>query len=86
MATPTYQGVGQPVVDNGGFLSGLASWFGGSTPAYAGKGQPAASSGFGGGTPAYKSAPAPSSTDAIAQSIDPDSVAIVIPRGLIEQS
>lgn len=36
MATPNYQGPGQPIADNGnGWLGRLGSFFGGTTPAYA---------------------------------------------------
>ena len=78
MATPTYQGNGQPQADSG-FLSRFGSWFGGGgTPAYVGEGQPSSvSSGFlGSGTPAYKSAPSSG-----ARAIAPDArIAIVVPR------
>lgn len=62
MATPSYNGPGQPVADNGGsWLGRLGSFFGASTPMYAGAGQPvAASSGLlGSTTPIYTVAPAP---------------------------
>jgi hypothetical protein len=94
MATPTYKGPGQPAADNGGFLAGLGSWFGGSTPVYAGKGQPSGSGAYG-GAPSYKPAPAKSTaaSDAAAQGVtvidgEPlgsDSVALVIPRDLVER-
>jgi hypothetical protein len=93
MATPTYQGLGQPVADNGGWRSRLGSVFGGgATPVYAGVGQPMSSSGgyLGGGTPGYASAPAASPTvpdDPCVTTcpIDPaelaaGKIAIVIPR------
>ncbi len=91
MATPTYKGPGQPAADNGGFLAGLGSWFGGSTPAYAGKGQP--SSGSGGAAPAYKPAPAKPAASALApgvtvidgEPLGSDSIALVIPRDLVER-
>ena len=55
MATPTYQGAGQPIAGNGGGLLGrLGSLFGGETPAYSGDGQPSSSVGvLGRVTPAY---------------------------------
>ena len=91
MGTPTYKGAGQPVADNGGFLGGLGSWFGGSTPGYAGKGQPSSTSS--GSGPAYKAAPPKPATAAVdaaaprvtlidGQPLDADSIAIVIPREL----
>ncbi len=61
MTTPSYNGTGQPVADNGGsWLGRLVSVFGASTPTYAGAGQPAiASRGvFGSTTPIYAVAPA----------------------------
>lgn len=60
MPTPSYLGTGQPTADNGGGLFGrFGSFFGGSTPAYAGDGQPSSSgSMLGVSTPAY--APVPS--------------------------
>ena len=76
MATPIYNGSGQPQLDTG-FWSGLGGWLGGgATPAYVGEGQPSsASSGFlGSGTPAYKSAPSASQTGS--------RIAIVVPRDL----
>ncbi len=60
MATPAYNGSGQPLADNGsGWLGRLGSFFGnGGTPTYTGDGQPSSSGGFlGGATPAYASAP-----------------------------
>ncbi len=73
MATPNYQGPGQPAANSS---SWLGSWLGG-TPAYKGAGQPSStSSGFGGSAPAYKPAP-----DACGQR----PIAIVIPRDVIEQ-
>src|SRR5450631_146666 len=91
MATPAYQGTGQPLADSGsGWLGRFGSFFGsGGSPAYAGDGQPS-SGGVGGylgvGSPAYASAPAATqptidSTDSIgAQAptgfqIDPDALA-----------
>lgn len=60
MATPVYQGAGQPSADTGGGLFGrFGSFFGGSTPSYAGVGQPTTATGaLGGSGVAY--APAPS--------------------------
>lgn len=94
MSTPTYQGLGQPAVsDGGGLLGGL---LGTSTPAYGGDGQPssAASDGllgglFGSASPAYQPAPAPSSNSMEAPQPYPEldsdpfgsgAIAIVIPR------
>ena len=86
MATPNYQGQGQPTADSGGWLG---SWLGG-TPAYKGAGQPSSkSSAFGGASPAYRpvsttGAPAAmTSADACASGLQP--IAIVIPRDVIEQ-
>ena len=65
MTTPSYNGAGQPIADNGGsWLGRLGSVFGTSTPTYAGAGQPAiASRGvFGSTTPIYAAAPAAVST------------------------
>ena len=61
MATPAYQGAGQPSADAGGGLFGrFGSFFGGSTPSYAGAGQPAPATGaLGGAAVAYAPAPAP---------------------------
>jgi hypothetical protein len=88
MATPAYQGAGQPTAA-GGWLSGFTSWFGGPAPAYRGKDQAAqGSTGYlGGATPAYK--PAPASTDATAPSAtvtcrEPERITVLIPRELIE--
>ena len=77
MATPTYNGNAQPTA-NSGWLGGLGSWFGVAAPAYAGAGQPAASSSgyFSGTTPAYKQAP--TSQDAQA-----DRITLVVPRGQV---
>lgn len=59
MATPAYQGQGQPAADSGGGLFGrLGSIFAGSTPNYAGVAQ-AASTGSSGAVVAYAPAPAP---------------------------
>jgi hypothetical protein len=83
MATPTYNGSGQPTV-NSGWLGGLGSWFGVQAPAYAGAGQIAtASSGyFSGTTPAYKQAP---SSQNAAPSCTPDRITLVVPREVIPQ-
>ena len=89
MAMPIYKGPDQPVAA-GGWLSGLASWFGGSAPAYARTGQAAqGSTGYlGGATPAYKPAPAP--TDGTTPSAasgdcrEPERITVLIPRELIE--
>jgi len=61
MATPAYQGAGQPSADAGGGLFGrFGSFFGGSTPSYAGVGQPTPATGaLGGAAVAYAPAPAP---------------------------
>ena len=95
MATPTYQGPGQPLATNGsGLLGRLGSLFGGgATPRYLGDGQPSSSGGFfDGSTPAYLPAPdlepTPSqdpSTTCASCPIDPaaiaaGNIAIVIPR------
>ena len=60
-ATPSYQGSGQAIADNGGGLLGWLSGIfgGGGTPAYSGGGQPSSGAGgfLGGGTPAYQPAP-----------------------------
>ena len=84
MTTPTYQGSGQPRADNG-LWSGLGSWLGGSTPAYAGDGQPSpGTSGFlGSSTPAYKSAPSsiPFASALASGGFPPGPFAIVVPRG-----
>ena len=96
MATPIYKGSAQPNA-NGGWLTGLGSWFAGSAPAYAGRGQyaPASSGYFGGATPAYK--PAPSAVDGAVYAPDavaaeavtecpaePERITVLIPRELIE--
>ena len=59
MATPSYQGAGQPSADNGGsWLGRIASFFGGAAPTYSGDGQPSPSVGvLGRVTPAYMPAP-----------------------------
>ena len=91
MATPIYKGTGQPATA-GGWLSGLASWFGGPGPAYVGNGQAAqGSTGFlGGATPAYKLAPSftdgdPATSSATADACrEPERITVLIPRELID--
>ena len=82
MATPIYNGRGQPNPNCGGWLGSLL----GGTPTYGGVGQPAQkSSVVGGSQPAYK--PAPSADPSVAsQSVDAGCgpIAIVIPRQAIE--
>jgi hypothetical protein len=86
MATPIYKGTGQPAAA-GGWLSGLASWFGSPAPSYLGTGQAAqGSTGFlGGATPAYKPAPT-TDESAIAPSAasgdyrEPERITVLIPR------
>ena len=91
MATPIYKGTAQPAANNG-WLSGLGSWFGGSPPGYAGKGQVSqAGSGYlGGSAPACKQVTASTdggsssaaSTDAECQ--EPERITVLIPRELID--
>jgi hypothetical protein len=73
MATPNYQGPGQPAEK-------CSSWFGswlGGTPAYKGAGQPSSmSSGYGSSGPAYKPAP---------ETCGQRPITIVIPQDVIEQ-
>lgn len=61
MATPVYQGLGQPQASTAsGFLGRLGSFFGGAgTPQYLGSGQPSLGNGslLGSVTTAYKPAP-----------------------------
>lgn len=59
MATPPYLGTAQPIAKSDGLLGRLGSYFGsGSTPAYAGRGQPQARGGLlAVATPIYASAP-----------------------------
>ena len=91
MATPVYKGAAQPTA-NCGWLSGLGSWFGGSPPAYAGRGQATqAGSGYLGG-----SAPADQQVTALteggtstaagsdAECQEPERITVLIPRELIE--
>ena len=62
MATPAYQGPGQPPADvgGGGLFGRFGSLFGGITPSYAGVGQPTPVTGALGGTAvAYAPAPTP---------------------------
>lgn len=60
MPTPPYNGIGQPADIGGSWLGRLGSFFGASTPTYAGTGQPViASAGlFGNTTPIYAMGPA----------------------------
>ncbi len=87
MATPNYQGQGQPPADSGGWLG---SWLGG-TPAYKGVGQPSSkASAIGGSQPAYKPAPANAAPQGVMTTADldacgPGAIAIVIPREAVEQ-
>jgi hypothetical protein len=78
MATPTYNGNAQP--PNSGWLGGLGSWFGVSTPAYAGNGQPAAASSgyFSGTTPVYKRPLTQRRSGA-----EPDRITLVVPRDMV---
>lgn len=59
MTTPSYRGTAQPIAKSDGLLGRLGSYFGsGSTPAYAGSGQPQARGGLlAVSTPIYASAP-----------------------------
>lgn len=81
MTTPSYNGTGQPVADNGAsWLGRLGSVFGASTPTYAGAGQPAiASRGvFGSTTPIYAVAPAAASAS---QSVVSQQAPVTASRG-----
>jgi hypothetical protein len=91
VATPVYEGQGQPAANNGGSWFGrLGSFFAGSTPSYAGTGQPGWGNG-GSSTVAYATAPtappmenAPYDAEATCP-IDPAAlaaghIAIVVPR------
>ena len=95
MATPVYQGQGQPSAEGGGGMFGrFGSFFGGSTPSYAGGGQPTSAGGvFGGSAVAYAPAPAARPPEnpsmevnaELTCPIDPEAlasghIAIVIPR------
>lgn len=82
MATPIYNGGGQPTPNGGGWLGSL---FGG-TPTYRGVGQPAqkASSLLGGSQPAYQPAPTADASNAMLGSDGCGPIAIVIPRQVIE--
>jgi hypothetical protein len=84
MATPTYNGSGQPAA-NSGWLGGLGSWFGVATPAYAGAGQSVTGSTgyFSGTTPAYKSTSTPTPTPNAASAC-PERITLVVPRELLE--
>ncbi len=76
MATPLYQGAGQLSADSGGGLFGrFGSFFGGSTPSYAGVGQPTTATGALGGSgvayaPAPSAKPESSSGDATSEEMD----------------
>lgn len=88
MATPPYQGQGQPAADYGGSWVGrFVSFFGGGTPRYSGTGQPAPSgNGYPGGSSVpYKPAPTdqpndgsnppPCEAEAMTCPIDPEAIA-----------
>jgi hypothetical protein len=85
MPTPSYNGMGQPIADNGGsWLGRLGSFFGASTPMYAGAGQPViASTGLlGSTTPIYAVAPAPAQPSSKpSQSGDSQQVPVTASRG-----
>jgi hypothetical protein len=98
MATPTYQGPGQPPLDNGGsFLGRIGSVFGPATPTYLGDGQPSSNVGaLGQSAPMYVPAPivkqvehSPASIEALAScGIDPAALAaghivLIIPRSAL---
>ena len=73
MATPTYEGAGQPAA-NSGWLSGVGSWLGASAPGYA-------------TTPPVKAAAviaAPTPATAVVTSCEPDRITLVIPRDRID--
>ena len=84
MATPNYQGRGQPAADSGGWLG---TWLGG-TPAYQGVGQPTTkASTYGSAAPAHKPAPTAAPAAVTSPSADGSAcgcgpIAIVIPREL----
>jgi hypothetical protein len=86
MATPSYKGLNQPAAASS-FWSGLGSWLGGgSTPGYAGEGQPSSSStGFlGASTPAYKAGPSSGQSRAMVPTdFPPGPFAIVVPRSFV---
>ena len=80
MATPTYDGTGQPIA-NSGWLSGVGSWFGAAAPVYASapvkpavSASPPQATGTLGATPAV----------GVVASCDPDRITLVIPRELID--
>jgi hypothetical protein len=82
--TPAYKGNGQPAADNGGWLSGIASWFGGGRPSYRGAGQASAgSSGYlSSATPGYAQPPSgidPASQLAMPFGTLPRGIAILVP-------
>jgi hypothetical protein len=87
MSTPSYNGNGQPIADNGGsWLGRLGSIFAPSTPMYAGAGQPViASAGmFGSATPIYATAPAvtqATSQQTAAQSANSQQTSVTASRG-----
>jgi hypothetical protein len=90
MATPIYKGAGQPVTA-GGWLSGLASWFGRPAPVYAGNQTAQGSTGLlGSAVPAYKPAPTSNDGSVTAPSASTDSarepaqITVIFPRELIE--
>ncbi len=91
MATPNYQGRGQPGGDSGSWFGALGSWFGTETPAYAGQGQPSpGSAGYlARSAPGYQQAPTPSQVAAPnvghVHAYPSEVIAIEIPRQLIEQ-
>lgn len=86
MATPIYKGAQQ---SGAPARSGLGSWFGVGTPAYAGNGQPSSGSGglFGSGAPAYVTQPSTPSTTQPADACAPtDQITVLIPRELLDPS
>jgi hypothetical protein len=85
MSTPSYNGNGQPIADNGGsWLGRLGSIFAPSTPMYAGTGQPViANGGMLNTTPIYAVAPAPAQPvpqPAASQSATSQQVPVTGPR------
>lgn len=100
MATPAYQGPGQPPLDNGGGVLGrIGSVFGSETPMYLGDGQPSSSLGaLGQNTPGYAPAPTMKHIDQQAATvealanygIDPTALAagnlvLIIPRSALSE-
>ena len=73
MATPTYEGAGQPAA-NSGWLSGVGSWLGASAPSYA-TAPPAKAA-------AVVATPTPAT--AVVTSCEPDRITLVIPRERID--